>query len=245
MRLLGGRRTVAAAAVLACLCATPARAAPSQHSYTQLPATIDADAHYVLYLHGRIIEDAGIRPTHAEYGVYEYVAILDALAARGYKVISEVRPSGAATAEFGPRVVDQVRQLIARGVPPSRITVIGFSKGGSLAILAAAALEEPEVNFVFLAACGEWVFDAGIEVVGRVLSIYERSDAFGKSCSPLFDASPGPLVHEENANITDVSAREIIYLTPIVVMMVWIGVGSKSFTDLVEPTIVQYLDLLN
>ncbi len=54
----------------------------------------------------------------------------------------------------------------------------------------------------------------------------------------------GPLVHEENAHIADVSAREIVYLTPIVVMMVWIGLGSKSFTDLVEPTVIQYLDLL-
>ncbi len=54
----------------------------------------------------------------------------------------------------------------------------------------------------------------------------------------------GPLVHEENASIPDVNAREIIYLTPIVVMMFWIGLYSKPFTDLVEPTVNQYLEML-
>ena len=54
----------------------------------------------------------------------------------------------------------------------------------------------------------------------------------------------GPLIHEENKSIADVSAREIIYLVPIVAMMLWIGLGSKSFTDLVEPTVIQYLDQL-
>jgi len=51
-------------------------------------------------------------------------------------------------------------------------------------------------------------------------------------------------VHEENASIPDVNAREIIYLTPIVVMMFWIGLYSKPFTDLVEPTVNQYLEML-
>ena len=54
----------------------------------------------------------------------------------------------------------------------------------------------------------------------------------------------GPLVHEENATIRDVSAREIIVLTPIVVMMVWIGLYPKPFLGLVEPTVTRYLELL-
>jgi NADH-quinone oxidoreductase subunit M len=54
----------------------------------------------------------------------------------------------------------------------------------------------------------------------------------------------GPLVHAENAAISDVSPREIAYLAPIVAMMVWIGLYPAPFINLVEPTVVQYLDQL-
>lgn len=54
----------------------------------------------------------------------------------------------------------------------------------------------------------------------------------------------GPLVHEENSSIRDLTAREVITLAPIVVLMVWIGLYPNSFTGLVEPTVQQYLELL-
>jgi NADH-quinone oxidoreductase subunit M len=54
----------------------------------------------------------------------------------------------------------------------------------------------------------------------------------------------GPLVHEENASIRDVSARELAYLAPIVAMMVWIGLYPSPFIDLVEPTVRLYLEQL-
>jgi len=48
-----------------------------------VPAQPDPRARYLIFLHGRIVEDEGARPTHPDFGVYEYAAILDALAARG------------------------------------------------------------------------------------------------------------------------------------------------------------------
>ena len=53
----------------------------------------------------------------------------------------------------------------------------------------------------------------------------------------------GPLVHEENRTISDLNAREWIYLVPLVVMMVWIGLYPKPFLNLIEPSIKQLLAL--
>jgi len=38
--------------------------------------------------------------------------------------------------------------------------------------------------------------------------------------------------------------REIIYLSPFVVLMVWLGLYPSSFTNLVEPTLSLYVQLL-
>src|SRR5882724_6168777 len=50
---------------------------------------IDPKAKYLFYLHGRIIENQGIRPTDPRYGVYEYQQILDTLKDKGFIVVSE------------------------------------------------------------------------------------------------------------------------------------------------------------
>jgi hypothetical protein len=60
--------------------------------HDRLPGMPDARARYVIYLHGRIIEDQGRRPTHPTWGTYEYQQILDRLAAGGLIVVSEQRP---------------------------------------------------------------------------------------------------------------------------------------------------------
>jgi len=93
---------------------------------------------------------------------------------------------------FAGHVVDQVHQLLAAGVPPEHVSVVGFSKGGGIAIRTSALLRNPRVNFVFLAACGDGDFSrSGLKVQGRILSIYEASDEIGRSCAGLF-ATSGP-----------------------------------------------------
>src|SRR6186713_172794 len=57
----------------------------------RLPEKPDPAGRYVIYLHGRIIEDQGRRPTSPVWGVYEYDQILARLATDGATVVSEQR----------------------------------------------------------------------------------------------------------------------------------------------------------
>jgi hypothetical protein len=163
-----------------------------------VPAEIRPSARYVIYLHARIVEEKGAHPTDDRFGTYEYWQILDALAASGAEVIAEQRPLGTDFREFGAHVADQVRRLQAAGVPAERIAVVGFSKGGAIAMVASALLKDPRIPFVFLASCGDWVQDRDdMDVRGRILSIYEASDELGATCEPLFQQASAPGEHRE------------------------------------------------
>ncbi len=142
---------------------------------------------YVFYLHGRIVEEGGRRPVSPEYGVYEYDAILDSLRAAGFTVLSDQRPPGLPLEHFVNQVTGQVDSLLRRGVRAERITVIGFSRGAAIALVASSRLANRRLNFVFMAGCGPWAFDQpDLQVTGRMLSLYETSDTLGTSCAPLF-----------------------------------------------------------
>ena len=164
-----------------------------------VPAQPRADARYVIYLHARIVEEQrSPRPVDERLGRYEYQQILDVLAASGAEVIAEQRAPGTDFRQFGARVADQVRQLLAAGVPAERIAVAGFSKGGAIAIVASALLRDPHIAFVVLAPCGDWVKGRDdVDVRGRILSIYEASDELGTSCEPLFAQASDPGEHRE------------------------------------------------
>ena len=108
----------------------------------QFPDRIDASQRYVIYLHGRIIEDEGTRPVSPVFGVYEYEETLEALAQAGLNVIAEVRSSNTDAVQYAVRVADQVNELLEEGVPPEHITVMGFSKGGAIAIFASTHLQD-------------------------------------------------------------------------------------------------------
>jgi len=105
-----------------------------------VPDTVDPQADYLLYLHGRIIETQGRRPTHPTFGVYEYDAILEDFARRGFQVLSEARPADTRTADYAEKVAAQVRRLVEAGVAPEHITVAGFSKGGMITIATSSVL---------------------------------------------------------------------------------------------------------
>jgi hypothetical protein len=168
--------------------------------FQNLPDQIDVQQRYVIYLHGRIIEDEGTRPVSPVYGVYEYEEILNTLAHAGLQVIAEVRPPNTDAEQHAIKVVGQINALLDAGVPAERITVIGFSKGGAIAIFTSSRLQNERVNFVLIAICGEWVFEwTGVDLSGRVLSIYETSDEYGGSCRPLAEASTGVSSFEEIA----------------------------------------------
>jgi hypothetical protein len=158
-----------------------------------VPVEIDVKARYLFYLHGLIIENEGVRPTSPRFGVYEYQEILEAFKSRGFVVISEPRPKGTDPEQYAGKVVEQVRRLLAAGVPPRNITVVGASRGGGIAMIASTRLKNRQVKFAIMAACGDWdVYrKVGIDLWGAILSVYDSKDDMAGTCSDFFKKSSG------------------------------------------------------
>ena len=178
-------------AASACGAEDPAPTEATLRIFTDFPEAVDPSARFLIYLHGAIIERAGVRPTHPEFGIYEYEEILEVFAERGFVVISEARPDGTDGMLYAATVADQVRKLLAAGVRPEHITVVGFSKGAGIAIAASSMLAHDDLNFVFMAACNPWL-DSRPEIIarGRLLSLRESSDELAGTCDGLFERSP-------------------------------------------------------
>lgn len=157
------------------------------------PAKPDPAARHVFYLHGKIIEDAGRKPTHPRWGVYDYDAVLAALTGAGRVVISEQRQAGTKVEAYAAEVASQIEALLGAGVPPDHITVVGFSKGGMIAQHVSRKLRAP-IRYAFLASCSQQ--SAG-KLHGRILSIHEETDTMMASCKPAFEHSPDLVEHHE------------------------------------------------
>lgn len=54
----------------------------------------------------------------------------------------------------------------------------------------------------------------------------------------------GPITHEENKSLQDVSVREIILLVALGVFIVWIGVYPKTFLDPIQASVTQLLSVV-
>ena len=162
------------------------------------PNIIEPEGRYLIYLHGKIIENEGIHAISPEFGPYEYVETLEYFAVAGFNVISEVRSANTDIDAYSDRVVTQINSLLEQGVPSENITVVGFSKGGAIAIFTSSKLRNPHVNFVLIAICGDEVNKIpGLSLAGRILSLYEKSDEYGSSCKPLVERSPNVTGFEE------------------------------------------------
>jgi len=198
----------------------------AQQITTSVPRSLDPAGTYIIYLHGKIIEDRGPRPVDSRFGVYDYPAILDKLASRGAHVISAQRPSGTDSNEYAGVVVAQVEQLIRDGVPPGNIVVMGFSKGGAIAIHVSSFLRRPQVRFVLLAACWPRPDEPQLRLTGRVFSVYETSDTLaGNSCVPFTEHADKPQSFRE-IHISTGRSHGAFY-TPmkewVVPVLDWIG----------------------
>lgn len=160
------------------------------------PAGAAEQTHHVFYLHGQIVQDVGLRPTHPRYGLYDYPLIVEALAVDGITVISERRAPGTRPDEYAAVVARQIGELLANGVTADKITVVGFSVGGVITILTSSSMLDTNVNFVILAACSGWLASApDIRLHGHVLSVFEESDQ-ADSCQDLANREL-PLSFEE------------------------------------------------
>jgi hypothetical protein len=157
---------------------------------------------YMFYLHGKIIENKGPRAVDSVngYGAYKYYDILDSLKNHGFVVISEARAKNTDVKEYALKIKKQIDSLLKLGKNPKDITVIGASKGASIAMYVSTYLKNTSVNYVFMAACYESgpESDPEINFYGNILSIYEKSDQAG-SCVDFKIKSQGISNYKEIA----------------------------------------------
>ena len=169
--------------------------------YAEPPEVIEAEQRYLFYMHGRWIEMHGLRVAHPRHGRYHYQRIVDAIAARGFVVISEARNENVRPPEYAARVAAQVRRLLAAGVPGRHITVIGHSKGGMMTLIAASIIRHPAVRYVVMAGCGRagspfrriygrFLDSKADKLRGRILSIYDQADQSAGTCREAFSRTP-------------------------------------------------------
>ncbi len=142
---------------------------------------------FIFYLHGKIVENQGPNAvdTVNGYGAYEYVDIIDSLKKRNFTVISEVRKPNTSVTAYASLLTKQIDSLLKKGIGPENITVIGASKGAIIAMFVSAYSKNKKLNFVFIGACDDELYDKAKDIVfyGNILSIYEKSDVTnGQSC---------------------------------------------------------------
>lgn len=165
-----------------------------------IPQRIDATSQYLFYLHGAILEGTKGHAVSPKFGVYEYDKILKAFVREGFTVISEVRRKGTPPQKYAAKVASQVDELLKAGVPPRRITIVGASRGGGIALIASSLIKNRDVNFVILASCAGSRFFNNLDpdLYGNVLSIYDRDDDTGAgSCNRFVQQSSGINRHQE------------------------------------------------
>jgi hypothetical protein len=157
-----------------------------------VPDDPDNTKPYLFYLHGLIVEEAGMRPKSEEHGYYEYELILEELAGAGFIVISEVREKGTQIKPYAENIVAQIKKLLANKVSPGNITVAGASKGGIISAYVSTMLQEKKINYVFLAGLFEkCLIDENLKLYGKILSIHDRSDKSSITPSLYFQRSKG------------------------------------------------------
>ena len=116
----------------------------------------------------------------------------------GLQVVSEVRPKDTDPSAYADKIVAEVRERLAAGVPAANITIVGASKGSVIAMLVSSRLRVDGIRYVFLANCNDWMERTfAPRFTGRVLSIYEASDDIGQSCRAIAARSPGLRRFEE------------------------------------------------
>lgn len=164
----------------------------------QIPVNTGADSpmragqKYLFYLHGTYVEESGPYTVSRVYSTrYEVDNIVRAFSRKGFFVVSDFRPRNTQAGVYADRLASEVAALIETGVPPADITVVGHSKGGLIAMMAAARLELTDLNFVLMAACSralrrggytEFVSREAQKMAGRILFLNERRNTEAGSC---------------------------------------------------------------
>lgn len=193
--------SLAATAIFVLSMAAPASAGAV---HTDVPETVDPNARYLIYLHGARPESFPLSEPHPTRGIFKYNKIVSAFAAGGLEVISELRIEKTNPRRYArTRTLEQVKALIAKGVPAHHITVAGFSKGGLMALIVATQAKQPKqpkLNIVNMAGCGK----------GQFRKAYENFLA--NDASKMSGAKSAQLAFEEI--VLEVGAGQDTFYTP-------------------------------
>jgi hypothetical protein len=155
--------------------------------YDDFPTQIHSNERYVIYSHGLIVEGNDPKPISPKYGQYDFPGIKQALfSGGGFNLIAYQRPKNADFNGYVETLKTWVERLRKAGVRPSRITLVGFSRGAQATAYASSDLAAERINTALLAICtdGEVQRDPPLVLGGNLLSIYETSDQLG-SCAKL------------------------------------------------------------
>ncbi len=148
-------------------------------------STAYAAQKYLFYIHGAKVKDAN------DPKVKQYEAIITELKKSGFNVSFELRPAdvgdnNTAVQDYAAKIAGKVKHLLDAGTPPANITVAGFSLGSTTTAVIAGLVNNPKVNFVFLAGCANKpavpVTVDYSRVKGRILAIIEASDDHYGTC---------------------------------------------------------------
>lgn len=161
------RRALIALAGLSLAAALPAMA--------QSP--VNKDATYLIYL-------PSTSPS------VDQASMVNAFGEMGFTVHS-MAFAGESQPEYARRIAKHVRSLIAEGVAPEAITVLGAGSGSPIAALTSAATGHRRVNYALLGECDRSLKDNyQFRMSGRVIGIRADSDSGSGSCRPLWQDAP-------------------------------------------------------
>ncbi|OXB03386.1 alpha/beta hydrolase [Flavobacterium oncorhynchi] len=169
--------------------------------------TSKKEQRYIFFLHNAFVEQNDLSVAHPEYGKAEYNEILASFRKDNFIVYSEIRSKNTNAAEYAKKVVKQIKGLLKKGIPPNKTTVIGTSKGGYIAQYVSTFLANPDVNFVFIGCFRDSDIEEipDINFCGNILTIYEKSDAYGVSAIKRKETSKLKINHfkeiELNTNL--------------------------------------------
>ena len=148
------------------------------------------DSKHIFYYHGKIIEDQGLPAKSDKFGTYDYKHIIQALDAAGFTVHSEIRAAGTDVAGYAAKEIATIQSLIASGVAPQNITLIGGSKGAVIAMTIQNTLQNPSVRSVLLAGMFPSIVGSDtMQLYGHVLSIFATNDTLVVDPQPLVTRS--------------------------------------------------------
>lgn len=163
--------------------------------YTDVPDRPDPKALYIVYMHGAWPETHARDEPHPRRGPFRYDDIVKGFAQRGFEVISELRTKPTNPRTFARLTRGKVETLITLGVPAKNITIVGFSKGGEMALIIGSKLRQQEANFAILAGCAKGRSRQSYEKIlatdaatlrGRYLSLYDQAERVAGSCKEAF-----------------------------------------------------------